>query len=59
MRLSATQLVLRFAKNLDFNEVLKDKVELIPNALYHKNAIIDFYCTIDTQIHLLEKTHQT
>ena len=35
-------------KNLDFNEVLNNQVELISKALYHKNTLIDFYCTVDT-----------
>ena len=46
--LSATDLCRNLQKNLDFNEVLNNQVELISKALYHKNTLIDFYCTVDT-----------
>ena len=35
-------------KNLDFNEVLNNQVELISKALYHKNTLIDFIVQADT-----------
>lgn len=35
-------------KNLEINKITSEQVLLIPNALYHENKKIDFYCTIDT-----------
>tara|TARA_B100001057_G_C22863703_1_gene955623 strand:- start:3447 stop:4970 length:1524 start_codon:yes stop_codon:yes gene_type:complete len=35
--------------NLSINNITSNQVEIIPNALYHENTKIDFYCTVDTR----------